>query len=597
MRSMIRIGGASGALIDSSLAVPQLLSVDGLDYLIFDYLGEGSMGIFGRLAAQNPQGGFGADFVDFHVGPYLAEVKARGIKAVTNAGGLNPRGLAAALKRKAAELGFDLTVAAIEGDDLRSEVEALRREGHRDMFSGAPFPEKVIAANAYLGAFPIAAALARGADIVVTGRVVDSALALGPLIHEFGWGPDDFDKLAAGTAAGHLLECGAQVSGGTFTDWQDVPNWENSGYPVGECHADGTIIITKPAETGGLVSVGTVSEQLLYEVGDPQAYIVPDVVCDFSAATVEQIGPDRVRVAGIKGYPPTDSCKLCVIHEAGWRAVALTPVIGIDAIAKARRQADAVLARMATLLPARGLGDWRGTHVEILGSEATFGTHGRIRDNREVVCKIVVDHDDRRATDLFWREQTSAIMNMSVGTAITLALAMPPSFPITGLFSCLLPKRRVTARLVLDDREEVVPDPTHGGFAPGMIERPPVPSPDTAGSVPVKLIALAWARSGDKGNLFNVGVIARDPAALPHIRAALTPEAVAAWYAACTPGDPPPRVEVFDVPGFHAVNLLVHDSLAGGQNRSPRLDAAAKGMAQHLLEFPVPVPPALAATV
>ena len=191
-----------------------------------------------------------------------------------------------------------MRVAAIDGDDLLPRVDELRAAGIRDMFSDAPFPEcEITSCNAYLGALPIAEALSRGADIVVTGRVVDSALVLGPLIHEFGWKSDDYDRLAAGTAAGHLLECGAQVSGGTFTDWRDVPNWSDAGFPIGECHADGTIVITKPTGSGGLVSVGTVAEQLLYEVGDPQAYLVPDVTCDFSGIALKDVGPNRVEVS------------------------------------------------------------------------------------------------------------------------------------------------------------------------------------------------------------------------------------------------------------------------------------------------------------
>ncbi len=226
---VIRIGGASGAFVDSAIAVPQLLTVPGIDYLIFDYLAEGSMGVFGRMQAMNPALGFMTDFVDVHVGPYLREIKQKGIKIVANAGGLNPQGLADALQRRADEMGVKLTIATVDGDDLRPRLDELRKRGIKEMFTGADLPEKVLTANAYFGGFPIADALARGADVVLTGRVVDSALILGPLIHEFGWKTDDYDLLSAGTVAGHLLECGAQVSGGTFTDWQDVPDWAHTG--------------------------------------------------------------------------------------------------------------------------------------------------------------------------------------------------------------------------------------------------------------------------------------------------------------------------------------------------------------------------------
>lgn len=596
---IVRIGGAAGASIDSAMAVPQLLGVPGIDYLIFDYLGEGAMSIFSKLQAADPNSGFMTEFVDVHIGPHLAEIKAKGVRIVANAGGLNPRGLAAALRRRADDLGIPVRIGVVEGDDLRGRVDEMRRDGHRDMFSGAPFPDNVGSINAYLGGFPIAAALAAGADIVVTGRVVDSALILGPLIHEFGWRPQDYDLLAAGTAAGHLLECGAQATGGTFTDWRDVPDWAHAGYPVGECRADGTLVMTKPAGSGGLVSVGTVAEQLLYEVSDPQTYFVPDVVCDFSGIALEQVGPDRVRVSGAKGYPPTSTYKVCVTYDDGWRAVAVMPIVGIDAGAKAERQAAAILERTREMLRDRNLGDLRRSHVEILDGEGSYGAHRRGTTSREAICKVAVEHDEKVAIDLFWREQFSAMMNMSVGTVIgsLVGFGRGPS-PVTVLFSFLLDKDRVTTRVRIDDVEIPFRDIPLDPFRPDMIRRPAV-GPDPSDIEPeftVPLIALAWGRSGDKGDLFNVGVIARKPDYLPYIRAALTPAAVADWYrhflAAGTS-----RVDRYEVPGFHALNFVVHESLAGGINNSPRLDAAAKGMAQQLLEFPVPVSTRLAAAL
>src|SRR5579862_2933592 len=365
---VVRIGGASAFLVDSALAVPQLLAAGDLDYLIFDYLAEGSMGLLGRLQALDPTAGYGSDFLTVHVGPHLAEIARQKIKVVANAGGVNPAGLAAALEKMVAQAGLPLRVAWIDGDDLRGQLDHVRADAPRDMFTGAAFPEqKIISANAYLGAFPIAAALARGADIVITGRVVDSALALGPLIHEFGWQCEDCDLLAAGTLAGHLLECGAQVTGGTFTDWRRVPRWEEIGFPIGECHADGSLVITKPQGSGGLVSVGTVAEQLLYEVSDPADYIVADVRCDFTAVTLEQLTPERVRVHGARGRAPTDRYKVCLTYEAGWRAIAYQPLIGEEAVAKAERQGAALMARSRRLLAAHGLDDFTAARCVVIG--------------------------------------------------------------------------------------------------------------------------------------------------------------------------------------------------------------------------------------
>lgn len=593
---VVRIGGASGALNDSVIAVPQLLRVPGLNYLAFDYLGEGAMGIFARLKQMDPASGFLPDFVDLHIGPYLAELKARGIKVVANAGGLNPEGLAALIRARGAEQGLALKVATVSGDDILPLTETLRAEGVRDMFNGAELPERPGSFHAYLGAFPIAAALDAGADIVITGRVADSSLILGPLIHEFGWGPDDHDLLAGGTVAGHLLECGAQVSGGTFTDWQDVPDWAEIGFPVGECHADGTVVITVPDGTGALVSIGTVAEQLLYEVSDPQAYIVPDVVCDFSGITLEQVGPNRVRVSGAKGYPATDSLKACATFDAGWRSVALIPVTGIDAVAKAERQAEALLRRCSRLLAARGLPDFSLTHVEVIGTETAYGPRRQALAPREVLLKIVVDHADMGAAMQFGREQTTAIMNMAQGTSIAPIIAAPRAFPLTDMAFCLIGRDRAQAVVRLDGAEVPFTAPPQGGFDPAAIVRAPVPAaPAASGTVAVPLIRLAWARSGDKGRLFNVAVIARKAEYLPYLRAALSEQVVADWYRHLFDDPATGRVERFDVPGIHALNFVVHDAQGGGINVSPRLDAAAKSMAQLLLEIPVPVPAALAA--
>ena len=593
---IIRIGGASGAFVDSAIAVPQLLTVPGMNYLIFDYLAEGSMGVFGRMQNANPASGYLPDFVDVHVGPYLKDIKSKGVKIVANAGGINPKGLAEALQRRAAEQGLTFSIAVVDGDDLRPRIDELKARGITEMFTGAPFPDKILTINAYFGGFPIADALARGAEIVITGRVVDSALILGPLIHEFGWKYDDYDLLSAGTVAGHLLECGAQVTGGTFTDWADVPDWAHTGYPVGECRADGSCVITKPEGTGGLVSVGTVAEQLMYEISDPQAYFVPDVVVDFTTVKLKQEGPNRVRVSDAKGYAPTSTYKVSVTYDDGWRSVALTPIIGVDAVKRAERQAAAILERTREMLRNRNMADWRLSHSEILGNEASYGARANDHSNsREVIMKLVVEHDDKRAADLFWREQNSAIMNMSVGTSIGFG-GMP--MPITQHFSFLIDKTELEATVTVAGEARPSPVPTQGGYRADKTVRPPVPAaPEAALTATVPLVALAWTRSGEKGDLFNVAVIARQPDYLAYIRQALTPAAIADWYRHFLADDRPARIELYEVPGIDALNYVVNDSMAGGLNKSPRLDPGAKGMAQQLLEFPVAVPSAIAAAV
>lgn len=592
---IVRIGGASGALNDSEIAVPQLLRVPDLNYLAFDYLGEGAMGLFRQMKVADPASGFLPDFVNLHVGPYLAELKARNIKVVSNAGGMNPEGLAEMIRQRGRDMGVDIRVATVTGDDIEDMAPQLRAEGLCDMFNGMELPgEGLGAVNVYLGAFPVAAALAAGADMVITGRVVDSALILGPLIHEFGWGPQDYDLLAAGTTAGHLLECGAQVSGGLFTDWESVPDWANIGFPVGECHADGTFVITKAEGTGGLVSVGTVTEQLLYEVSDPQAYIVPDVVCDFSALKLEQEGPNRVKVSGAKGYPPTGSLKICATFSAGWRSVALIPISGIDAARKAQRTADALLERTSRILLHRNQPDWKAKHVEVIGTETAYGPRAQALAPREVLLKIVVDHEDMTSALMFGREQTAAILNMAVGTSIAPIISAPRAFPLTDMFLGLIDRDRATAHISLDGKEVPFNAPEQGGFDPAVIVRPEVPPAPEDGEVDVPLIQLAFARSGDKGRLFNVAAIARKPEYLPYIRASLTPQAVADWYRHLFDDPATGTVDAYEVPGPSAINFVVHNAQGGGINISPRFDAAAKSMGQHLLEMPVRIPAAMA---
>ncbi|MGD9945915.1 MAG: acyclic terpene utilization AtuA family protein, partial [Burkholderiaceae bacterium] len=287
----VRIGGASGFWGDSSVGAPQLVASGGIDYLVFDYLAELTMSILASARLKNPELGYATDFVAVAMKSVLRDAMAAGIRIVSNAGGVNPQACARALAALAAEQGVEVRIAVVEGDDVSGLLPALREEGVREMFSGAALPPKVLTANAYLGAQPIKAALDAGAQVVITGRCVDSAVTLGVLMHEFGWSPDDLDQLAGGSLAGHILECGCQATGGLHTDWESVPDWAHIGYPIAECRADGSFVATKPAGTGGLVTPAVIGEQMLYEIGDPAAYMLPDVCCDFAGVTMTQVGP------------------------------------------------------------------------------------------------------------------------------------------------------------------------------------------------------------------------------------------------------------------------------------------------------------------
>jgi hypothetical protein len=272
-----------------------------------------TMSLLAAARAKRPEMGYAGDFVE-QLRPHLGEVLRQRVKLVSNAGGVNRPVCASALAALAAELGLAPRIAVVEGDDVLALTDALRAEGTREFQTGRPLPERLATSNAYLGATPIRDALAAGADIVITGRCVDSAVTLGALMHEFGWRADELDRLAMGSLAGHLFECGCQATGGLHTDWRDVPDWAGIGYPIVEAEADGTFVVTKPAGTGGLVSVPVVAEQMLYEIGDPARYLLPDVVCDFSRGD-DDAGRDRTRqVEGARGRPPTDTYKVSATY-------------------------------------------------------------------------------------------------------------------------------------------------------------------------------------------------------------------------------------------------------------------------------------------
>ena len=596
MGKVVRIGGAGGFLGDSSVAAPQLLAGGKLDYMILDYLAEATMAPLGQLKQVRPDQGYARDFTEWVWKDNLREFKEQGVRLVTNAGGVNPEACRARMEAIAAEVGLSFRIAIVTGDDLIARVPDFAASGTTEMFSGAPFPDpsKVWTANAYLGGGPIAAALAAGVDVVITGRVVDSALTLGPLMHEFGWGPDDHDRLSAGSLAGHVIECGAQATGGLFTDWEKVPDWAHIGYPIIECHADGDFIVTKPDGTGGLVSPAAVSEQILYEVGDPQAYALPDVVCDFSQLKVTAEGEHRVRVSNAKGYPPTGKLKTCVTYENGHRFIGIMPVVGRDAARKAQAQADAVLTRVGEMLRGRNLPPLRDTRVELLGTEASYGAQANpaLSSSREVIARIGAEHDDAEALGILMREFDSPTTSMSVGSTGWFG-ARPTISPVAQVFSFLVDGSSVEPRVSLGAETLSVQNPAPATpFTPNMITRPVVKDgpADEDDLVEVPLIEVAWARSGDKGDAFNVGVIARRPELLPWIRAALTEDAVKAFFAHEFEGATHPEVRRYELPGMNAINLHCIQSLGGGQFASLRLDPLAKGKGQQLLDMKVKVP-------
>lgn len=572
----IAISGAAGAWGDSSLSTTQLIADGRSDYIIYEGLAEITMAILSRAHRRDPGQGYARDIIET-IAANLSGYRQIGARVITNAGGVNPTSACEVLK----EAAPDVRVAVVSGDDLGGpgDSDSLPR------LSGEP-----ISVNAYLGARPIAAALTAGAEVVVTGRVVDSALALGPLIHEFGWAEDRFDLLSAGSLAGHLLECGPQSTGGLLTDWEDTPTWANPGFPIAEVSEDGSLVMTAPPGSDALVDQRSVTEQLLYEIGDPARYVLPDVVCDWSHVRVEAAGPSRVSVTGARGLAPPPTLKACAQIPDGWRAQFLVFIGGREAVAKARRAGRDLLERGERMLAASGMGGFRDALVEVLGSEDTYGRHARRQDTREVVLRIAVHHDSREAVERFVREVPSIALAGPPGVSGG-GTGLPRATPLLRLECFDIDRTAVRVLVTMDDETVHVDDVDPRLCAmpvksdPGEIAAPP----DWGPTVDVPLVAFAHGRSGDKGADVNVGIRARHRDFWPILTSGLTEAAVEDCLEHLGPED----VERHLLPGIHAVNFVLRGGLGSGGTASLRIDPQGKAVAQQLLDMPLPFPVAL----
>ena len=599
----IRIAGASGFWGDAARATPQLLKDGNVDFIVYDYLAEITMSIMARARAKNPDTGYALDFVSAAMKPNLKEIARQGVRIVSNAGGVNPQACANALRAVIAELGLNLKVACVLGDDMISQRDQIAGHGYKEMFSGDDFPavDKVASINAYLGAFPVARALQEGADIVVTGRCVDSAVTLGACINAFCWGRDDLDQLAMGSLAGHILECGPQATGGNFTDWELSHNLENIGYPIAAIKADGSFVCSKPEGTGGLVSVGTIAEQMVYEIGDPQAYILPDVVCDFSKVTLTEVGKNLVEVKGATGLTAPDSYKVCTTYADQFRGGTTMTFYGFDADKKANKLAAAIFTASRRTLKMFGLPDYTETSVELIGTESQYGVNATVANCRELSMKIAVKHADPAGIGILLKECVGLGLATPPGLS-GFAGARPKPSPVVRLFSFVLPKGSTKIQIEMDGTYIDCPDALGAPLNRDLIERPQAPNASLdSNTVNVSLIKLALARSGDKGNKANVGIIARQPEYLPYIYAALNEQAVAERFAHFLPEGAAQNslcyVERYLMPGTNAINFLIHDVLGGGGMVSIRNDAQGKGFGQLMLDASIPVSAAIAAEV
>jgi hypothetical protein len=557
-----------------------------VDYLVMDYLAEVTMAILQKQRLKNPDLGYATDFLA-QLRQTLVPCMEKGVKVISNAGGVNPLACKAAVEKLAEELGVadKVKVGVVVGDDLYPDLKELLAGGEplNDMETGEPLStiaDQVLSANVYLGAAPVVKALEMGANIVISGRVTDTGVTLAPMIHEFGWAEDDWDRLAHGIVAGHIIECGTQCTGGNFTDWRDIPDHATIGYPLVEVSPDGSFTVTKHPGTGGRVSVHTVTEQLLYEMGAP-AYIAPDCVARFDSIQLEQDGEDRVKVSGIKGAPMPEKLKVSVSFTSGARAYGRLVISGPDTLAKARHVGEVFWKSIG------GREQFQDTSTQIIGWDACHPPLGDQEPSEVILQFAVSDPDKKKIQTRFCPQVVPKVLSTVPGITYLPDAGRPRAMGMVGYWPALISRDKVTVTVHCGGEEVVVPTAAATGeapaFEPAPVDLPPIPSGETKQA---KLGDLCLARSGDKGDTCNIGVLARSPAIYAWIRETVTPAFMKERFAGICKGE----VERFEVANLLALNFLLHESLGGGGTSSLQLDAQGKTFAQYLLATPVEVP-------
>ena len=585
---VLRIGNASGYWGDDLTVLRRQIEGGPLDFVSLDFLAEITMSILQKQRDRDPSAGFARDFVD-QMDEVMASALERGVVVISNAGGVAPRACADAILERVRERGLDPRIGVVAGADLLDRLPRWHEEGVdlSNMDDGRSFDavaDRVSSANAYYGAAPVVRALEMGAEMIVTGRVTDTGITLAPMVQRFGWATDDWDRLAAGILAGHVLECGAQSTGGNFTDWRRVPDFDRIGYPICEMHEDGSFVLTKHEGTGGMVTVQTIKEQLLYEMGDPHRYITPDVVVDFSSIRLESDGPDRVRVWGVKGAPPTEFLKVSVSHSEGYKASGAVIVSGPEAREKCEAFADILWNRLP---------EYEQTLTEYVGADATWGPLSPSAEANEIYLRFGArDHDAAKLKE-FSKMLPALILSGPPGVAVT--GGRPRVQEVVAYWPMLVPRERCTAEVTVvsgsgeESAEVAFTGPTGPGVCEGTdtaIAEAPAPSGET---VTVPLRRVAHGRSGDKGDTCNIGVIARHPALYGWMRDTLTAAWVKERFTGIAHGD----VERFEVPNLDALNFLLHESLGGGGTLALKIDAQGKTLSHALLSCEVEIDRAL----
>ena len=597
MKKIVRIGNAGGYWGDDLGALKRQLEGGPLDYITMDFLAEITMSILQRQRKANAALGYAVDFLD-QLAECLPIIVKKNVRVISNAGGINPIGLGRKIVEMARKMGLEIKVGVVYGDDIVNNLYELTAAGERftNMETGEDFlavRSRITSANIYLGAEPVVKALEAGCQIVVTGRVTDTGITLAPMIHEFGWAMDDWDRMAAGIVAGHIIECGAQASGGNISDWREVKSFDNIGYPIIEMSSTGEFVVTKHRNTGGLVSEKTVKEQLVYEMGDPSNYISPDGVARFDTIRIGQIGKDRVKVWGIRGRPEPDFLKVSMSFDDGWKASGEILVSGPDTYEKADVIAKAFWKRLDH--------EYEASLTEMIGSGSIWPDTLSPNVANEILLRFSVRDQNSDKVVRFGKALSTMILSGPAGMAVT-GRGRPKPVPVIAYWPALMHRNQVKAKvltLATNGKEEfheiVFPVRLDSGpkeAKKGETGRPAMKIPKGK-TRRVRLQEIAYARSGDKGDTCNIGVLARSPELYGFLVAYLSPRRVKEFFKGVTHG----KVVRYELDNLHGLNFLLEESLGGGGTRSLLIDPQGKTLAQALLQMPVDVPAALLATV
>ncbi len=597
MKRKIRIGNAGGYWGDDLSALKRQLTGGPLDYITMDFLAEITMSILQRQQKKNSDLGYAVDFLD-QLEECLPLIVKKKVRVISNAGGINPIGMGRKIVEMAKAMGLHIKVGIVYGDDIVNQLYELTAAGEKftNMETGEDFFEvrsHITSANIYLGAEPVVKALDAGCQIIVTGRVTDTGLTLAPMIHEFGWSMDDWDKMAAGIVAGHIIECGCQASGGNITDWQDVKSFHNIGYPIIEMERTGEFVVTKHKNTGGIVSEKTVKEQLVYEMGDPANYISPDGIARFDSIRLKEEGKDRVRVFGIVGKPEPDCLKVSMSYDDGWKSNGAVLVSGPNAYKKAEIIADIFWKKLNH--------KYEATRTDVIGSGSIWPPSLSSGEPNEVLLRFAVrDHDFNKVRD-FGKALPTLILSGPAGMAVTTGGRPKPS-KVVAYWPALMHRSRVKGKVLVvdtDGKEEFY----EISFPIRMQSTRQVEAKLDVKKTGVKkfggktvtaiLQDICYARSGDKGDTCNIGVLARSAEIYEWLRDYLTDKKVKEFFAGITHG----KVTRYELDNLHGFNFLLEETLGGGGTRSLMIDPQGKTLAQALLQMKIRIPKSLLATI